>query len=164
MLEPPQAQVIDTNLLGDHMTDRCLRLLAVAALLSIAACGGSDVTGVADSNNNGGSTPPAAPSFAGDVNSIFVAKGCTSGSCHGGGQGGMTLSGSASADYAAIVNVPATADPSFLRVKPDDAQNSYLVMKIEGRAGSRMPKGGSPLSDLEITTIRNWIDSGAPQN
>jgi hypothetical protein len=97
------------------------------------------------------------------VNSLFIAKGCTAGSCHGGGQGGMTLPGVAADDYAAIVNVPATADPSFFRVKPNDAVNSYLVMKVEGRAGNRMPLG-APLSADEITIIRNWIDAGAPQD
>lgn len=150
------------------MTDRCVRFLALAALLAVAACGGSDVTGVGGDNggtgSNGGSQPSTTPSFSTDVNSIFVTKGCTSGNCHGGGSGGMTLSGSASADYAAIVNVPASADPSFFRVKPDDAQNSYVVMKIEGRAGSRMPLGGPSLTSNEIAIIRNWIDAGAPSN
>lgn len=141
------------------------RLLALALLLSAAACGGSDVvTGVEGSGGSGGNPPPTSPSFSQDVNSIFVAKGCTSGNCHGGGAGSMTLSGSSSADYDAIVNVPASADPSFLRVKPNDAQNSYLVMKIEGRDGSQMPLGGPALSNSQITTIRNWIDSGAPNN
>lgn len=132
-------------------------LLALAVL--VAACGGSDVgTGPDD-----GGGPPASPSFATHVNPIFDAKGCTAGSCHGGGAGGLTLTGSASTNYSNLVSVQ-SSDPLFLLVEPGDADNSYLVRKVEGSAGARMPLGGSPLSSNQIQTIRNWIDSGALNN
>lgn len=139
------------------------RLPTLVGLLVFAACGGSDVpTGP---EGTGGSDPPpsASPSFSSEVNPILTAKGCTAGNCHGGGQAGLTLTSSAPSNYANLVNVQ-SSDPSFLLVEPGDAQNSYLVMKVEGRAGSRMPVGGAALTSNQIQTMRNWIDSGAPNN
>ena len=47
-----------------------------------------------------------------------------------------------------------------------DADASPLVDKIqsaEPEAGSRMPLGGEPLSDLEIGLVRQWIHDGMPE-
>lgn len=109
-------------------------------------------------------TEVQAPSFSQVVNEIFIRRGCTSGSCHGSGAGQMTLSTSAAANYATLVNIPAAADPSFLRVKPGDAFDSYLIMKLEGRAGARMPIGSAPLSATDLDNIKSWINAGAPNN
>lgn len=50
-------------------------------------------------------------------------------------------------------------------VIPGDAQNSRLVMKIEGRAdGARMPLNRNPLNQNQITGIRTWINEGAQRN
>ena len=127
------------------------------------ACGGDSPT---DTGGNGGGTTREIltnPAFGANIQEIFNRRGCTSASCHGtSAQGGLTLSiGSA---YADLVNVDATADPSKKRVTPNDAVNSYLVMKVEGRAGDRMPLGLGALDNIDITNIRNWIDTGAPNN
>ncbi len=111
--------------------------------------------------------PPAqAPSFSDAVNGIFVQRGCTAGNCHGGGAGDLTLSATAATSYANLVNVPAKAEPDLLRVKPGDAVNSYLMIKLEGRqrSGAAMPIGGRSLDAAELQTIRDWIDRGAPEN
>jgi len=138
---------------------------SLTLVVILAACGG-DPTGPGDNN------PPvreikAAPSFSTDVNEIFQRRGCTGGSCHGApnGQGGLRLTSSASANYAALVNVDASSE-AFKRVLPNDATNSYLVIKLEGRqsVGSRMPLNLSPLDNIDLTNIRNWIGNGAPQN
>ena len=66
--------------------------------------------------------------------------------------------------HAALVNVPSTQAGLDL-VVPGDAENSYLVHKIEGRASivrDRMPPLGDPLTEEEIAAIRDWIDAGAP--
>ncbi|MER3524834.1 MAG: hypothetical protein C4326_12490 [Ignavibacteria bacterium] len=48
---------------------------------------------------------------------------------------------------------------------PGDAQNSKLVMKIEGRAeGARMPLNRNPLNQNQIDGIRTWINEGAQRN
>ena len=69
------------------------------------------------------------------------------------------------ASFAALVNVPAVAEPE-LRVIPGDPDMSYLVVKLEGRqvAGSMMPQGAAPLDEIDLTNIRNWILQGAENN
>ncbi len=50
-------------------------------------------------------------------------------------------------------------------MKPGDAANSFLMMKLEGNApGQRMPLGLAPLSDEDMNNIRDWIDAGAANN
>jgi len=66
---------------------------------------------------------------------------------------------------AALVGVASTQQPAVLRVAPGDPENSYLIHKLEGRAGiegERMPQGGPFLSDAEIEQVRAWITAGAP--
>ena len=87
--------------------------------------------------------------------------------CHGDGTGAeMTLGSNAGANYGVLVGVPSTSEPSFNRVTPNDATNSYIVIKLEGRqgVGARMPLGRSPLDNIDLTNIRNWINGGAPNN
>ena len=52
-------------------------------------------------------------------------------------------------------------------VEPNDAENSYLVHKLDGRAGIvgvQMPVGGPFLSQADIDVIKQWIDAGAQNN
>jgi len=154
------------------MDSRRSTAFSLTLIVLVSACTGDSPAGPSgnDSGNgtgNGGSsrTPLDAPSFQADINEIFVAgQNCTAASCHGGGEAGLTLTSSAGANYANLVNVRATLE-NFLRVAPGDAQNSYLVIKLEGRqaAGSRMPLTGCCLDDIDIGNIRKWIDNGAPE-
>jgi hypothetical protein len=70
--------------------------------------------------------------------------------------------------YDQIVNVPSSRKPGAIRVIPGDPENSYLVHKLEGRAGivgARMPSGGPPyLTDGQILILKRWIALGAPRN
>lgn len=139
------------------MTRLVRKASGAGVALVLAACGGSDVgTGP----GNGGS------SFSQDVNPIFGAEGCSTGNCHGGGAGGLTLTASAATNYGNLVDVPAGSAPTFLLVEPNNSTDSYLVMKLEGRqvSGSQMPLGGGALSAGQISTIRGWIDAGAQDN
>jgi hypothetical protein len=72
---------------------------------------------------------------------------------------------SADASFASLVNVASVEVPITPRVAAGDANNSYLVNKLEGSAavGSRMPLGGPFLDQTTIDVIRLWIDSGAPR-
>jgi len=105
------------------------------------------------------------PSFGENIQEIFNRRGCSAGSCHGSALSG-NLDLRSGASFAAMVNVAAFGDGAFQRVTPNDAQNSYLVMKVEGRQtqGSTMPLGGAALDNIDITNIRNWINTGAPNN
>jgi len=144
------------------------RSLAVAAALSLAACGDSG-TGPDDDPGNGGGngdtrTIVADPSFATVIQEIFNRRGCSASSCHGSSQqAGMDLrSGSA---YANLVNVMAT-EASVARVIPGNANASYIIVKVEGRqtVGQRMPLGGAALDNIDLTNLKNWINQGAKNN
>ncbi len=50
------------------------------------------------------------------------------------------------------------------RITPGDPNNSLLVQRIEGTTEPSMPLGLDPLIETEISTIRNWITQGAPNN
>ena len=74
--------------------------------------------------------------------------------------------------FASIVNVASIEQPSLLRIKPNDAANSYLVQKIQGAAGitgSRMPLGcgaaDNPcLDQATIDLVITWVNQGALNN
>ncbi len=63
-----------------------------------------------------------------------------------------------------LVNVPSTQVGLDL-VTPNDAENSYLIHKLDGRAGStRMPPGGPFILDEALDVIKQWINEGALDN
>ncbi len=74
--------------------------------------------------------------------------------------------------FANIVNVASIEQPGLLRIKPNDADNSYLVHKILGAAGitgSRMPLGCGSTSDpcldqATIDMVKTWVNQGALNN
>ena len=76
---------------------------------------------------------------------------------------GMNLTSATS--YAALVGVASLAKPGAVRVIPGDPENSYLVHKLEGRAGivgRRMPFVGPPyMTDGQILVVKRWIELGA---
>src|ERR1700682_4259966 len=64
-----------------------------------------------------------------------------------------------------LVGLPSNEQPSLLRVKAGDPDNSYMVHKIEGLAGitgGQMPLGQTPLPQATINAIRQWVTNGAP--
>jgi hypothetical protein len=133
--------------------------------LVATACGGDSPTGGGTPPPGGGREIKADPSFSSDIVEIFNRTGCSQSSCHGSAsQGGLDLR--ASAAYGELVNVAAEGEPSKTRVIPGDAQNSYLVIKLEGRQsfGSQMPEGGTPLDNIDLSNVRNWITQGAQNN
>jgi hypothetical protein len=87
--------------------------------------------------------------------------------CHTGPTGpnlpaGMDLSSEA-ASLTSLVQAPSIQSPATMRVERGDANNSYLIEKLEGTAsvGDRMPRGGPFLEQATVDAIRAWIDSGA---
>lgn len=154
------------------MARSLVRFSVVALTSTLLACGGGDDgTGPGGGDpGNGGNNPPARviltnPSFATNIQEIFDRRGCSASSCHGAAlSGNMDLRSNAS--FASLVNVASFSDGAFQRVTPNDAQNSYIVMKVEGRqtVGARMPLGGANLDNTDVTNLRNWINTGAPNN
>lgn len=101
-------------------------------------------------------------SFARDIVPLFKSR-CLM--CHlpDSAQGGLSLH--PNGGYASLVGVPSTQSP-LPRIKPGDAENSYLYRKLAGTqtaaggSGERMPFGEA-LSEDQIGRIRQWIDAGA---
>lgn len=67
------------------------------------------------------------------------------------------------ASVSNLIGVAATLNPTFKRVEPGDAENSFLFLKIIGDpiAGNRMPLGQPALSTETVELFRKWIDEGA---
>ncbi|UCE05948.1 MAG: hypothetical protein JSW07_20550 [bacterium] len=109
--------------------------------------------------------PSSDPSLASDIQPIFTAK-CAIASCHDTfAQAGLDLTKDKA--YDNLVDVPSTNDPSKIRVVRNNANSSYLFIKIAEQPAdgtARMPIGGNPLPDNEIQLIQNWIDQGAKNN
>ena len=117
-----------------------------------------------------GPTPGLQPTFSSIQRDIFStpdASGrvaCTG--CHNAQSaavnGNLNLAGASA--YGQLVNVPSTGRTGALRVIPSDAENSYLVHKLEGRpgiSGERMPPGGPFLTAPQIDVVKRWITLGA---
>lgn len=146
------------------------RFLATVTALSLGACGGSGTGPDPDPGGGGGGGGGATrvvvadPSFGTVIQEIFTRKGCTDSSCHGSAQTeGLDLRTGSS--YASLVNVVATQS-TVARVIPGNANASYIVIKVEGRAttGVQMPKDGTPLDNIDLTNLKNWINLGAKNN
>ncbi|MFO0579080.1 MAG: fibronectin type III domain-containing protein [Polyangia bacterium] len=126
-----------------------------------------DAAGNIDANTVERSAKTGGVSLSGQVQPIFLAK-CATNACHSGARPAQGLSlGSAAATYAGTVNVASTECTANKLVLPNQPDQSYLIWKLQGSGpcfmGSQMPKG-QPLSAAEITTVRSWILSGAPNN
>jgi hypothetical protein len=125
------------------------------ACCALAACGSGD--GFVGS---GGSVGPLAPNFDSIQSNVFDQL-CEH--CHSGANAPAGLRLDAANSYLNLVAVPAREQPSLMRVAPGDANNSYLIQKLEGTAsvGGRMPAGLPPLPQSDIDVIRQWIGDGA---
>jgi putative intracellular protease/amidase len=153
------------------MKKRFVRYLSLGITTVMLACGGGDgPAGPSDDDGNGGDGAPTRqilsnPSFGTDIQEIFNRRGCSASVCHGVGLS-ANLDLRTGAAFANLVNVVSFSDGAFRRVTPNDAQNSYLVMKLEDRqtVGARMPLNSTAVDVIDLTNIRNWIDTGAPNN
>lgn len=131
--------------------------------------------------NRKGMAPPAAGSGSLPAESGFFAANVrpaldgTCAGCHGaiGPNAGLTLGGAgvSSADVIAnLVNVKAT-NGEYDLIEPGDPQRSWLFLKASGGAASAqcmhacdresMPPAGMGLSATQLSTLEQWIRSGA---
>lgn len=144
-----------------------LFLLALAVAFGAAGCD-EQLSSIA------GPTPDLEPTFTSIQRNIFEQPdsagrpACTN--CHTNvgrnPAGGLNLLSSVA--YDQLVNVPSLQRTDLRRVNPGNPDASYLVHKVDGRAGivgRRMPIGGPPfLTDGQILILRRWIELGAPRN
>ncbi len=149
--------------LGRRLPLLCVLLLAVAG----TACDEK----LADL---AGPSPNLTPTFASIQREIFSAQdssgrlACTQ--CHvaGGLAAGTGLILTPDVAYANLVGRQSRLQPGSVLVIPGDAENSYLVKKLEGApsiTGLRMPRTTGPfLTPGQMTILRRWIDEGAANN
>lgn len=129
--------------------------------LTIQSCQDSGVDPSPPTQDGGTDTV----SFQTEVYPIFskTQYGCNA--CHT-GTDDISWYGSASQTYSNLVNVNATrACSPDKRVVPGNADQSVLYRRLSGfSCGDRMPQGGNPISDSDLTLIRDWINQGALNN
>lgn len=133
-------------------------ILAVALCVLSGACGSGDGSGFETGTLPGDDV--LEPKFDSIQTNIFD-QFCIS--CHIGATapGGLRLD--AANSFALLVGVASTQEPSLLRVEPSNPDQSYLIQKLEGTAGTggQMPLGTSPLPQSDIDVVRQWITDGA---
>jgi hypothetical protein len=145
------------------------RLKVWAALLlagCAAGCAGNgqglDQNGQPISAGGSSSGGPVTADFQSIQDNVFTPI-CSK--CHIGAGAPEGLQLDAAHSYNLLVGVPSVEQPTLLRVKPGDPDDSYMVHKIEGLAGisgGQMPLGETPLLPATIAAIRQWITNGAP--
>ncbi len=102
-----------------------------------------------------------APTFT-EVRDEILIPSCTLGSsCHSVGAGGWTFDEDDA--YDKLVDYESVNAPGEILVIPDDADNSYLIRKVEWAddiVGEGMPLG-TTLNEELSQELRDWIDAGA---
>lgn len=149
-------------------------VVITSAMLSalLNACGAGSGEGLDDNGSpvgggggSGGEPPPPGESVTlSKLQSDIFTPQCAT--CHAGGSAprGLRLD-SVENSFTFLVNIAADEIPELLRVNPGNADDSYLVRKIEGGpniVGAQMPLGGTPLSSEDVAMVRQWINDGAP--
>lgn len=139
----------------------------IGVLLGAAGCSGNGDGLDENGRPIGGGPPPPPPPPPGTsdfkkIQDTIFTPACVG--CHAGAGAPRGLRLDEGNSYALLVGVASAEVPALQRVKAGDAENSYLVHKIEGRAavGGRMPLGGPPLPQADIDLIKQWIVAGAP--
>lgn len=158
------------------ITRASTRWLLQAVALSCAALAGCDVQtydeAAAGFDNDGGGTPPPPPppppggsSFGpvfSEIQASVFTPTCATSTCHSGANPPAGLNLEAANSYAMLVGIASSQEPGVQRVAPGDPDDSYLVRKLSGTAGTGgvMPPGGA-LEQADVDTIRQWISDGA---
>ena len=129
----------------------------------VSACSPGSGEGL-DSNGNPitpGTQPiPLSADFVSIQANIFTPN-CALSGCHAGTSAPLGLRLDAGNSFGNIFNKTSNENPASILIIPGDADNSYLVRKIEGTAGTRMPKDLPALSTEKIQAVRDWVNNGA---
>lgn len=145
----------------NHVYRLCIVVL-VAMLVLTAACGSRDK----QEADTGGSAPSEVAeeitAFE-PVAAIFEST-CATSTCHASSRGAGQLVLSPDVAHGNLVDKPSNQQDGATLVIPGDPDGSYLMAKLrgdDGIRGSRMPIGGSRLSDDQLAIIADWIANGA---
>ena len=135
-----------------------LLLLAVG----VAACGSDSPTAPTPPTTT--PTPGALTATLSSIQSVVFNDSCIG--HHGDHATEANLDLTTGQSFSNLVNVQ-SIQVAFDLVEPNDAENSYLIHKLDGRAGivgDRMPPAGPFLSQADIDVIKQWINAGAQNN
>jgi hypothetical protein len=105
--------------------------------------------------------PPSGPvSFKRDVQAIFNHS-CATAGCHVQPSPRANCDLSPGVSYANIVNVPTEVYVPGVRVTPSNPDSSVLYLLV---VKGTMPARGPHLTSTQVSTIKKWIEAGAPDN
>lgn len=135
-------------------------LLLLVLVVGAAACGSDSPTAPTPTTPAAGSLMPTLSS----IQSVVFNDSCVG--HHGDHATEANLDLTTGQSFSNLVNVQST-QVAFDLVEPNDAENSYLIHKLDGRAGivgDRMPPAGPFLSQADVDVIKQWINAGARNN
>jgi hypothetical protein len=148
-----------------------MRWLWLLLLSVVVACDDGDPpTGAqaADAAPSGTTAEALEPTFQ-NVFTHILAPGCGSAGCHDANtaSGGLALDDAAAA-HAALFEQPVqnalALENAWLRLRPGDADRSFLWRKLTGPGvgeGMGMPSPATQLGPAWMDLVRRWIDAGA---
>ena len=140
--------------------DWLFQFLWIILTLSLVGCS-KNVTGP-ESTNNTIATPLSKFS---DIQAAVFTPSCALSGCHAGSTVQANLNLTDGNAYNNLINQQSVLNPSFVRVKPGDSQNSFLIkmLRNSGSGSSLMPPTGA-LNPAIIDSIEAWINNGALNN
>lgn len=139
-----------------------MSFIAAGIILVSSGCS-ENASGPSDSGNT---VPPGTSlSKFSEIQSRVFTPTCAVAGCHGGSNVQANLSLSEGNAYNNLVNKQSFRNPNFVRVKPGDSGNSFLIKMLRntGEGTTVMPPTGK-LSDAVIDSIALWINNGALNN
>ena len=139
-------------------------ILFIIPFWLLTACDAGSGTGL-DQNGRPVTENNSVP-LAGNLNSIqanIFTPSCATSGCHSGSAPAEGLLLTSENSFNNLVNVVSNEVPNLNRVEPGNADDSYLIRKVEGTAsvGLQMPRNRPALSIAKIQAMSDWISNGA---
>jgi hypothetical protein len=100
------------------------------------------------------------------IQAVVFGPTCATSNCHNADARANLELSNADTSFMELVGVTSVQQNQLMLVEPFNADNSYLIHKLENAATisfGRMPPGQA-LDPAVIQEIRNWIDNGADRN
>ena len=125
------------------------------------------VVSIAELTGCGRSTEPVelSPTLSSIQQHVFDVH-CAVSNCHRGAAPESQMNLESGRAYESLVNVRSVGLRDLFRVRPGQADSSYLIRKLtgEGIVGDQMPLAKAPLPDSVVHAIRTWIEQGASRH
>lgn len=136
-----------------------IKPLLITFLFLIIGCS-NQITGPDKTN-----PPTNSLSKFSEIQSAVFTPNCALSGCHAGSDPQANLNLTQGNAYDNLVNRQSVLNPNFVRVKPGDSKNSFLInmLRNSGDGSSQMPPG-SAINSAVIDSIEFWINNGALNN